>query len=234
MDGYLGLADAYEAVGDPEGAARVIEDAITQLGELEELLARRGQRRQGDEAGSMTLLMRQEYRYAQDPVTLAQESGVVTYSYDEYGYLLSYEHPTYFYDAYQNETFLNSTDYAEFIYENGEMFEHRWWAHPDGRTQDHGTDSMGAAIPGSMVGVLSGFAGERGLCMAPYPGEDDAYWFCPSRVENDWMNSDTDWAYADVTYDDRGCPVSYTSYDTSGQVTGTAELYWETVPVLET
>ena len=39
VDSYLGLADTYEAMGDTEGAAHVIEDAIAQLGELEELLA---------------------------------------------------------------------------------------------------------------------------------------------------------------------------------------------------
>lgn len=233
VDAYLGLADVYTAMGDPDAAARVIEDAIAQLGELEELLARRRQKRQADEAGFMTLLMRQEYRWVQDSVTLTQEFGVITYSYDEYGYILGSEHPQYWYDDHLDEAVLNCTDYSEFIYENGEVFEHHWGASPDGRTEEHGTESLGDAFPGSMIGTTTGFTGLSGLCMDPFPGEDDAYWFCPSRVENDQMNSDTDWAYADVTYDERGYPVSYTSYDSSGQVTGTAELYWETVPILE-
>lgn len=233
VDAYLGLADVYTAMGDPDAAARVIEDAIAQLGELEELLARRRQERQADEAGFMTLLMRQEYRWVQDSVTLIQEYGVVTYSYDEYGYILSSEDAQYWYDDHLDEAVLNWTDYSEITCENGEMFEHCWGAAPDGRTEERGTESLGDAFPGSMIGTCTGITGWRGLCMDPFPGEDDAYWFCPSRVENDWMNSDTDWAYADVTYDDRGYPVSYTSYDSSGQVTGTAELYWETVPVLE-
>lgn len=231
-ESYLALANTYEAMGDMEGAARVIKDAIAQLGELEELLAGRRQERQSDEPGFMTVLMRQEYRYVQDPVTLIQEYGVVTYSYDAYGYLLGFEHPQYWYDGHLDETVLNWTDYSKITCENGEMFEHCWGAAPDGRTEDGGTQSLGDAFPGDMVGAITGFTGQRGLCMDPFPGEDDAYWFCPTRVENDWMNADTDWAYADVTYDDRGYPVCYTSYDASGQVTGTAELYWEIIPVL--
>lgn len=233
VDSYLGLADTYEAMGDTEGAARVIEDAIAQLGELEELLARKRQERQSDEAGSMTLLMRQEYRYVQDPVTLTEDQGVITYSYDEYGYLLGGEHAMYAYDAHQNESFSSGTEHFEFAYENGEMSEHRWWSHPDGRMEDRGIEWRGESWPGSMIGTWDGFTGQRGLCMAPFPGENGAYWLCPSRVENGWINSDTDWAYADVTYDDRGYPIAYTSYDSSGQMTGTAQLYWETVPVLE-
>ena len=230
-ESYLGLADAYEAMGDTAAAAQVIEDAIAALGELEELLVRRGQERQGDEPGFMTLLMRQEYHYPQDPATLLEEQGVVTYWYDEYGYLLGGEHAMYVYDAHLNETFPSGTDHMEFTYENDEMSEHRWWSHPDGRTEDRGTEPMGQAWPGSMVGTLTGFTGQRGLCMDPYPGEADMYWSCPSRVENPWPNAETDWAWADVTYDDRGYPVAILSYTADSALCGTAELYWEIVQI---
>ena len=224
VEGYLGLADAYEAMGDSDRAAQVIEDAIAALGELEELLARLEPElvRQGDEPGYMTLLMRQEYLLANG------DHGQITYQYDEQGYLLTSEHQLW---NYGPDHEFSGTDHAEFSYENGEAFAHRWYAGHDGITQDNGAESLGEAFPGDCaVGVTTGFAGDYSLCMDPCPEE---YWLCPARVENPHIQFESDWAYADVTYDDRGYPVAYTSYDTRGQLGGTAELYWEIVPVVE-
>ena len=46
-----------------------------------------------------------KYRYSQDPVTLMEDRGVVTYLYDEYGYILAAKHEEYSYDAHQNAEF---------------------------------------------------------------------------------------------------------------------------------
>ena len=227
-DAYLSLAQAYEAMGNAEQAAQVIEDAIAELGELEELLAARRPRRQVDEPGYMTLLMTQSYSFPQDAWQVTRR-GTVVYRYDEYGYILEMEQKEYHRHGQTETEDFTWTDRTEFTYQNGEVFAHRWWSHPDGRQQDYGTESRGQAAPGSWTGILTGFTGEQGLCMDPHPGENGEYWFCPARVENTWLNSETDWAYAEVTYDDRGYPVAFTSYTKDGTVCGTAELYWQTV-----